>query len=107
MPEHILVLTTVADDAEATRIANHLVERELVACVNIVGPIRSIYRWQGAVQEDGERLLVMKTMSDRFERVRVAIRELHSYDVPEVIAVPVAAGDDAYLAWITASCGGL
>jgi periplasmic divalent cation tolerance protein len=88
-----LVLTT-ADSAElADRLARALVERRLAACVNIVEPVRSVYRWKGEIVSDEERLLLIKTRVDRLEPVRKAIRELHSYDVPEVLALAVDDGD--------------
>lgn len=95
-----LVLST-ADSLElAERLARALVDRRLAACVNIVGPLRSVYRWKGEVVDDEERLLLIKTRADRFEAVRDAIRELHGYDVPEVLSLAIDDGDDSYLAWL-------
>ena len=98
-----LILSTASSKDEAQHIARALVERRLVACVNIVGPIDSIYRWKGEVESAQEFLLMMKTDSDRFERVRDAVKSLHSYEVPEVIQVPVENGLPAYLQWISTS----
>jgi len=97
---HLVVLTT-ADSAElADRIAAALIERRLAACVNIVGPVTSVYRWKGEVTRDEERLLVIKTSTTKFDRVREAIEELHTYDIPEVLALPVHGGSARYLGWI-------
>ena len=100
MTGHAVVLTTAGSQAEAARIASALVERRLAACVNVVPRVSSTYRWKGAVHTEEEWLLVVKTREDRFEEVRSAIRELHSYEQPEVILLPVGAGDAGYLAWI-------
>lgn len=94
------VLTTVGTEEQANLIAGELVARGLAACVNVVPGVRSVYRWQGEVVTDGELLLVAKIREEDFEAVRAAIRELHSYDQPEVLALPVSAGDPGYLAWI-------
>ena len=101
--DHRVVLSTIDDPERAAAIARVLVERRLVACVNIVGPIRSIYRWQGAVEEESEHLLIAKTRRERMKALREAIVELHPYDVPEVLELPVDGGHPAYLAWVDAS----
>jgi periplasmic divalent cation tolerance protein len=98
-----LILSTASGKDEAQHIARALVERKLVACVNIIGPIDSIYRWKGEVESAQEFLLLMKTDSDLFDRVRDAVKSLHSYEVPEVIQVPVENGLPAYLQWISTS----
>ena len=103
MSEPLVVLTTVARVEDAEYIAREMVERRLAACVNVVPGVSSTYRWQGAVQTDREWLLVVKTRRDRFEAVRAAIRELHSYEVPEIVMLDIADGDATYLAWIDAS----
>jgi periplasmic divalent cation tolerance protein len=96
----IVVLTTV-DSAELGRkIASALVDAGLAACVNIVPGVRSIYRWQGRVCDEEELLLVIKTTAERFEDVRRHIRSLHTYQVPEVISLPIAGGDDDYISWL-------
>lgn len=97
------VLTTVGTEEQASLIAGELVARRLAACVNIVPGVRSVYRWQGEVVSDGELLLIAKIREGDFEAVRAAIRELHPYDQPEVLALPVSAGDPGYLAWIAES----
>src|SRR5512135_2527093 len=95
-----LILST-ADSLElAQKLARALVMAGQAACVNIVPGIRSVYRWQGQVNEEGEWLLLIKTTADRFENVRTTIRRLHSYQVPEIIAVPVIMGDPDYLSWL-------
>jgi periplasmic divalent cation tolerance protein len=98
-----LILSTASSKDEAQHIARALVERKLVACVNIIGPIDSIYRWKGEVENAQEFLLLMKTDGDLFERVRDAVKSLHSYEVPEVIQVSVENGLPAYLQWISTS----
>src|SRR5438309_8066555 len=101
--EYSLILSTAASREKAHEIARTLVSRNLVACINILGPIDSIYRWKGAVETSQEFLLLMKTQADRFDAVRTAIRTLNSYDTPEVIQLPVQNGLPAYLQWISDS----
>lgn len=96
----IVVLTTAGSQEQADRIARGLIEDELAACVNVLGSIRSTYRWQGTVTSDVEQLLFIKTTTDRFDAVKSKIHELHSYELPEVIALPVADADPAILDWI-------
>ena len=91
-------------DEDAERIATALVERRLAACVNAVSGVRSTYRWKGRVERDEERLLVIKTTDSRLEPLRAAIVELHSYEVPEVVALEVVSGHRPYLDWVTESC---
>jgi len=100
MTEHKLVLTTAGSKEEARRIARTLVERRLAACVNVIPQIESVYRWQGNIEEAEEWLLLIKTTSAAFERVRDAIRELHSYDLPEGICLAIDGGSSAYLEWL-------
>ena len=106
MSEHAVVLSTAGSETEASHIARALVERGLAACVNVVPGVKSTYRWQGDVRTDAEFLLVVKTRRDRFDEVRAAIRELHSYELPEIVMLDIADGDAAYLAWIDASLAG-
>ena len=96
----ILVLTTAGTADLAQRIAASLVETGLAACVTIVPGIRSIYKWEGKVCDEGEWLLIVKSVRERFEAIRSHIRALHSYQLPEVIAVPISAGDPDYLRWL-------
>jgi periplasmic divalent cation tolerance protein len=100
MTDKIIVLTTAGSRQEAEEIASALLERRLAACVNILGPVHSIYRWKGAVESASEHVLLIKTLSGEFIRVRDAIRELHSYELPECITIRVEDGAAAYLAWI-------
>ncbi len=102
--KEIIVLSTADSMELASRLAHALVEGGAAACVNIVPGIRSIYKWQGKMCDDGELLLVIKTTEDRFEAVRKQIRVLHTYELPEVIAIPITAGDAEYLRWLSA-CG--
>ena len=95
-----IVLTTASSQAEARKIGHALVERRLAACVNIVPQVESVYRWQGNVETANEWLLLIKTEADLFERVRDAVKELHSYDLPECVMLEVAAGSQEYLGWI-------
>jgi periplasmic divalent cation tolerance protein len=95
-----IVLTTAGSQEEARKIANALVERRLAACVNIVPQVESIYRWQGKVETAEESLLLIKTQAELFDRVSNAVKELHSYDLPECLMLEVAAGSQEYLDWI-------
>ncbi len=103
MTDAKIVLTTTGSQEEARKIARTLVERRLAACVNIMPQVESIYRWQGKVEDAHEWLLLIKTTTAAFERVRDAIRELHSYDLPECISFSVENGSSAYLDWISES----
>ena len=105
MNASLVVLTTAPTAEEADALAAALVERQLAACVQIVGPVTSVYRWEGAVQRSEERLLLVKTTAAAYPRVEAAIRELHSYECPEVVALPIEAGSCDYLAWIRAHVG--
>jgi len=99
-----LVLVTCANTSEAQRIARAVVEERLAACVNILpGALTSIYRWKGKVESARECLLLIKTSRKRLAKLQAAVSRRHSYDVPEFIALPVAAGSRAYLAWMEAS----
>jgi periplasmic divalent cation tolerance protein len=100
-----IVLTTAGSQEEARKIANALVERRLAACVNIVPHVESIYRWQGKIETAEEWLLLIKTQAELFERVRDAVKELHSYDLPECVMLEVAAGSPEYLDWIAKNTG--
>jgi len=100
MTDKILVLTTAASKDEARRIGRTLVERLLAACVNVIPQVGTIYRWEGEIEEAEEWLLIIKTTATAFERVRDAINELHSYDVPECISVAIENGSMAYLNWV-------
>lgn len=103
MPEAIQIVSTFPSKLAAEVAGRVLVERRLVACAQIGGPIMSIYRWQGAIESSEEWTLTLKTRRDRFEGVAAAIRELHSYEVPEIVATAIFAGSEAYLEWIAAN----
>ena len=105
MSDHLQVLTTVGSEQEAARISAALVERRLAACVQVVGPIVSRYRWQGAVEEAREWQCLAKTEAGRYQEVEAAIRELHTYDEPEIIATPIVAGSAGYLVWVSENVG--
>jgi periplasmic divalent cation tolerance protein len=96
----LVVFSTFPDPDKAAEVARTLVSEQLAACVNLVGPVRSIYRWQGEISDEMETLAVIKTTRERFEEMRTRLVELHPYEVAEVIAVPVEAGHAPYLAWV-------
>jgi periplasmic divalent cation tolerance protein len=100
-----IILTTAGSQEEARKLAHALVERRLAACVNIVPRIESVYRWQGKVDAAEEWLLLIKTQAEFFEQVRDAVKELHSYDLPECVMLEVTAGSQEYLDWITENTG--
>jgi periplasmic divalent cation tolerance protein len=100
MTDKIVVFTTCANQEEAAKIARHLVERRLAACVSIVAQVQSIYRWKGAVEESTEWLLIIKSRRGLVERLSAEISSLHSYQVPEVVALPLIDGAPAYLNWL-------
>ncbi len=95
-----LIYVTCGGEDEARRIGRTLVEERLAACANVIGGMTSIYRWQGAVQEDGETVLILKTTQGVVERLCARVKELHSYDVPCVAALPIAGGNADFIKWI-------
>ena len=103
MSDEKLVISTAGSKEEASRIATSLVEGQLAACVNIVGPIDSVYRWRGKVESSQEFLLLIKTTRSRSAEVASRIREVHSYDLPEAIEVSIEGGSAEYLKWIAES----
>ena len=98
--ENIVVFITASNEDEAANIARALVEGRLAACVNIAGNLRSIYRWQGKVEDESEVLMIVKTQKKLFHSLAQKVRELHSYSVPEIIAVPIVEGSEDYLKWL-------
>jgi periplasmic divalent cation tolerance protein len=100
MSEAILILCSCGDGQAARRIANALVEQRLAACVSILPAVESIYRWQDKIESAGEALLLIKATSERFPALQEKILELHSYDTPEIIALPIVAGLEKYLRWL-------
>jgi periplasmic divalent cation tolerance protein len=103
MTDKRIVLSTAGSEDEARKIALHLVENQLAACVNIVPHIESIYRWQGKVESTREWLLLIKTTAERFPAVRDALRKLHSYELPECVALSIEDGSLEYLDWLANS----
>ncbi len=102
-PEFFIVLSTVDSEETADRIATALVEEHLAACVNVVPAVRSTYRWEGKIAREEELLLIIKTTSAALDNVKSRVKALHTYDLPEIVALPIADGLEAYLDWIRAS----
>jgi periplasmic divalent cation tolerance protein len=100
LQETLLVITNLPDRASAERLADALIERRVAACVNVMAPCRSVYLWQGSVEHADEHPVFVKTSADRYDALQQAIRDLHPYELPEIIAVRVDAGLPAYLAWV-------
>lgn len=103
MTDKIVVLNTCGSQAEAEKLARLVIDQRLAACVSILPQVRSYYRWKGAVESAEEWLLMMKTSRSLFDRLSAAIKTAHSYEVPEVLALPVEAGNESYLSWLDAS----
>jgi periplasmic divalent cation tolerance protein len=101
----VVALTTVAADHDALALGRLLVSEGLAACVNVLPPMQSVYQWHGTIQEDAERQLVIKTRVERLEALEARLRELHPYEVPEFVVLPVVDGSTAYLDWVRASVG--
>ncbi len=98
--DKIVVITTCNSQEQGAQLARHLIEHRLAACVNILPGARSFYRWKGEIEQAEEVVLIIKSRQDVLEKLRDAIAHLHSYEIPEVIALPVVAGSDAYLNWL-------
>jgi len=105
MTDKIVVLCNCDSEQEAARLARHLVEQRVAACVNILPGVRSVYRWKGAIEEASEWLLTIKSRRDQFPTLRAEIEKIHSYETPEIIAMPIVDGSEAYLAWIDKEVG--
>ena len=101
--ESIVVYITSPGEEEAAHLAHALVQAKLAACVNMISNVRSIYSWQGTIEDDRELLMIIKTQRHLFERLAAKVREIHSYDVPEIIAVPIIEGSPDYLRWLQES----
>jgi len=101
----LLVLTNVPDRATAEKIADLLVDRQLAACVNILAPCRSVYRWKREVQHEEEHPMLIKTTAECYPALEQALRGAHPYELPEIIAVPIERGLPAYLDWVAAETG--
>jgi periplasmic divalent cation tolerance protein len=106
MTDKIVVFSTCVSAEEAEKLARLVVERRLAACASVVPNVRSYYRWQGAIETAGECLLVIKSAREQFAGLCATLERAHSYEVPEVLAVPVVAGSAPYLAWLEAGLGG-
>jgi periplasmic divalent cation tolerance protein len=105
MTDKIVVLSTCETDEQAKKIARHLVEKRLAACVNIVPGAHSIYRWKGAVEEAAEFVLLIKSKRELFSALRAELAKVHSYEVPEAIALQIVDGSEEYLAWLDRETG--
>ena len=105
MTDKIVVLSTCATEEEAEKLARVLVEARVAACVTMVPGVRSVYRWQGAIESAAECLLIIKSSRQLFESLRMALEEAHAYDVPELLAVPVVEGSANYLNWLEGQLG--
>ena len=101
----VMLYVTAGDGDEAARIGRTLVEERLVACANVFPGVRSIYRWEGAVRDEGEAVLIAKTMADRAEAATARIKALHSYDLPCVVVVPISGGNTDFLDWVERETG--
>ena len=101
--EYVVVLTTIGGDIDGRELASILVAERLAACVNVLPEMDSIYRWQGAVETARERQLIIKTTGARVVRLRTRLHELHQYDVPEFLVVPIVDGSERYLGWLRES----
>jgi periplasmic divalent cation tolerance protein len=100
---HVIVFTTTATKKEAEKIARSLLSQRLIACANIVGSVSSLFWWKEKISQENEFLLLMKTSTDLFDRLAATIKQTHSYEVPEIIAVPITKGEQSYLEWLSAS----
>ena len=102
MKEILLVLTNVPDNDTAGRISRQLVEQRLAACVNILPGVKSVYRWQGAIEETDEITLLIKTTRDSYTKLEATLKAVHPYEVPEILALPISVGLSSYLDWVAA-----
>jgi periplasmic divalent cation tolerance protein len=100
MSSYVVVMVAVANREEAVKIARGLLEERLIACANIIGPVSSIFWWEGNVEEAREFLVFMKSHENHFERLSESVRKIHSYEVPEIIALPIIKGSKSYLEWL-------
>ena len=100
--EYVVVLTTLASAAEAQQFVRHLVDQRLIACGSVLPGATSVYRWRGAVTQEEEVVVLMKTMRSRWDALQAAVAERHPYEVPELLALPVRAGLESYLSWLSA-----
>jgi periplasmic divalent cation tolerance protein len=106
MPEYVQVFSTIDSAESAAAIAETIVARRLAGCVQIVGPIRSTYWWEGEIEVAEEWLCLMKTSQEAYADLEAALKEIHPYDTPEILALPVIAGNEGYLRWLQQEVGG-
>lgn len=106
MGNYIQVFTTAETQKDAQRIARAVVEKRLAGCAQVIGPITSTYWWEGAIETSGEWLCVIKSKREAYDRLERAILDVHPYEVPEILAVPVVAGSQSYVAWLDGEMGG-
>ncbi len=106
-PSLLVVVTSVGTEEQALDIAQRLVESQLAACVNILPGVRSVFRWKGKIRHEGEFLLMVKTLKGNFERVRQLLKELNTYELPEILAFPASHADEAFAAWVAANSTGI
>ena len=106
-PSVLVVVTSVGTEEQALDIAHHLVDSRLVACVNILPGVRSVFRWKGKVRDEGELLLLVKTVPENFERVRAIVKELNAYELPEILGFPADPADPAFAKWVTENSTGI
>ena len=97
---YIIVIVTTASKQEAEEIAQHLLRERLIACANIIGPVSSLFHWSGKIEKAEEYLIFMKSRKDLFEKVAETVKALHSYEVPEILALPIVKGSKAYIDWL-------
>src|SRR5271157_2997369 len=107
MTNACIVLTTISSKDGAEKLAQQLVERRVAACVNIVGPIRSVYRWKQKIEHEEEYLLLIKTTTEHAAQLQAVLEELHPYELPEYVELAVDGGSEEYLAWLTGEVNGL
>ncbi|HYU85195.1 MAG TPA: divalent-cation tolerance protein CutA [Kribbellaceae bacterium] len=101
MTDHLVAITTTDDEQKAGTLASGMVDARVAACVQIIGPIRSVYRWEGKIEDEREWQLWIKTTADRLDELKVWIKDNHDYDEPELVALPVIGGSEGYLKWVT------
>jgi len=100
---HIVILITTKDKLEAEKIAKMLIQNKLAACVNILAGVKSLFRWQGKIDQAKEALLIVKSKKEKFDKIAKLVKSMHSYDLPEIIAIPIVSGFKPYLDWINES----
>lgn len=105
-PDYIVVFITTNSMEDAKKIGNALIQERLAACTNIISPIQSIFRWKGKTCDESEAVIIIKTRSDLFDKLQSRVKELHSYEVPEIIALPIIKGSKEYLQWVGDETGG-